>query len=256
MKNLSTYYRIRDSHKKRIFTIYSWIIPVGICSFFLLSFFRAYIFCKIQSLLNLKFISVSKFLFVYGFVGSLLCLIISIIPSFIPCSRNNKFDDIDFICNVTNFDYTQNSTIYYYDSYSIYFSNLWKNDRKFFINVFYIFLILLKICLTFAIRLFSVIIIKNLGPEYLICSNSIFYFISEGLDTIASMFYNKFYYYKLYDILDELCSISGTILYLEFIELNFLGLSFNLKKNIKIRSQKDSKSITNDKDEDDSEIKL
>ena len=106
MKNFSTYYRIIDNHKKRVFKVYAWIIPIGILFFIVLSFFRAYMFCKIKWLLDLKFISVSKLLILYGFFGSLICLIISIIPTYIPCIKNkNTFKNIKYFCNVTDFEY-------------------------------------------------------------------------------------------------------------------------------------------------------
>ena len=91
-----------------------------------------------------------------------------------------------------------------------------------------------------------------MSPEYLICSNSIFYCISELIDTIACLFLQKFKYYKLYDVLDELCSILGTIFYLELIEFNFCGLDFDLKRNIIKRSIKETKrikSINSDEEE-------
>ena len=239
MKNLSTFYRLIDDHKKRIFKIYTWIIPVGIFGFILISLLRAYTFCNIKVILDLKFISTSKLLFFYGLLGSLVCFIISIFPTIIPCTNSNSqnsFKNIDFICNVTDIDYTNNSTIYYYDNYLVYFKSLWKNDRNNFENILFVFLILFKIILSFFIKLYSILIINNLSPEYLICSNSIFYFISELVDTISCLFFEQFKYYKLYDVLDELCSILGTIFYLELIEFNFCGLDFDLKRNIIKRS--------------------
>ena len=239
MKNLSTFYRLIDNHKKRIFKIYPWIIPVGICSFILISLLRAYTFCSIKEVLHLQFTSISTLLFFYGLFGSLICFIISIIPTIIPCTNSNNknsFKYIDFICNVTDIDYTNNSTIYYYDNYFVFFKNLWQSDRNIYINILFLFLIIIKIILSFFIKLYSILIINNLSPEYLICSNSIFYFISELVDTISCLFFEQFKYYKLYDVLDELCSILGTIFYLELIEFNFCGLDFDLKRNIIKRS--------------------
>ena len=135
-----------------------------------------------------------------------------------------------------------NSTIYYYDNYYIYFKSLWqndKNDRTIIESILYVILIIIKIILTFFVKLYSTLIIKNLSPEYLICSNSLFYFITELIDSIACLFLHKFKYYKLFDILDELFSILGTIFYLELIEFHFWGLDFNLKINIIMRSIKE-----------------
>ena len=102
-------------------------------------------------------------------------------------------------------------------------------------------LILFKLILTFLIKLYCILIIKKLSPEYLICSNAIYYFLNESIDTIGCLFLGKFKYYKLYDVLDEVFSILGTIFYLELIEFDFCGIDFNLKKNIKRRSLNESK---------------
>ena len=241
MKALSIKYRLIDNHKRRIFKIYSWIIPVGIFSFILISLLRSYNFCKAKWLFDLKFISVSKLLLFYGALGSIICLTVSIFPSLFHCRNKQSFYNIDFICNVTDFDLSNNSTSYYYESYSLYLKNLWREERAIYKNFIYLILILIEIILYFLIKLYSVLIIKNLYPEYLICSNLIYYFIIETIDSISCIFLNKFKYYKLYDILDELFSIIGTIFYLELIEFNFWGLDFDLKKNIKKRSESESR---------------
>ena len=237
MKSLSTFFRLIDDHKIRIFKVYTWIIPIGIISFILISLLRSYTFCKIKQHFDLKFISVSKIFLVYGFFGFLICFIISIIPTIFPCSNNNTFEKI--ICTVKNIDNNNNSTTYYYDNYYVYFKDLWKKEEIYY-NILFIFIVIFKIILSFLIKLFSILIIKNLSPEYLICSNSIFYFITESIDSIASLIIEKFKYYKLFDILDELFSILGTIFYLELIEFKFCGLNYNFKKNIKIRSIKET----------------
>ena len=77
MKILSIIYRLIDNHKKRIFKIYTWILPIGIGSFILISLLRSYNFCKIKWLLELKFISVSKLLLFYGSLGFIFCFILS-----------------------------------------------------------------------------------------------------------------------------------------------------------------------------------
>ena len=244
MKTISIIYRLIDDHKTRLFKIYTWIIPIGIISFILISFLRSYNFCKINWLFDLKFISVSQLLLFYGISGFLICCIISIFPNYISCVDKEKFNHIDYICNVTDFDISNNSTIYYYEKYSIYIKKLWRNERDTIINILYLVLIFSKIILNFLIKLFKFLIIKHLGPEYLICSNSIYYFFNESIDSIACLYLGKFKFYKLYDILDEFFSILGTMLYLELVEFDFCGIDFNLKKNIAKRSQSDCKLVT------------
>ena len=151
------------------------------------------------------------------------------------------FKNINFICNVTDINSSTNSTTYYYESYSVYMKNLWRKERALYTNIIYLILIIIKLFLYFIIKLFAMLIIKNLKPEYLICSNAIYYFVIESIDTLVCLVLDKFKYYKLYDILDELFSILGTIFYLELIEFDYCGIDFNLKKNIKKRSLSETK---------------
>ena len=249
MKTLSVVYRIIDDHKKRIFKIYKWIIPIGISSFILISLLRAYNFCKVKWLFDLKFISVSKLLLFYGSLGFIFCLIISTVVNYIPCVDKDSFNDINFICNVTDVDSSTNSTKYYYDRYSGYIKSLWREERHSYINIIFLVLIIIKVFLNFLIKLFGILIIKKLKPEYLIISNVIYYFIVGSIDTIACLFLGKFKYYKLYDILEDLFSILGTLFYLELIEFDFCGLDFNLKKNIEERSLREL-NLANSFDQD------
>ena len=241
MKSLSILFRLIDDHKKRIFKIYTWIIPLGITFFLLISLLKSYTLCKIKYLLEFEFISITELLLFYGIIGFFICSLISIIPSCIPCVDINSFENIELVCNVTLINYDQNSTAYYYENYLSYFRNIWRDNRPIFINILYIFLLTLELIFSSLTKLYSIIIIKNLSQEYLICTNSIYYFIIESIDSIACLFLDKFKFYKLFDILDELFSILGTIVYLELIEFKFCGLDYNLKKNIKERSLQDGK---------------
>ena len=249
-KLISTIFLL-NNEEKRIFKIYHWIVPIGIIIYIFISLLRSYTFCKIKWLLDLKYISEYKFLIKYGFFGSLVCFILSIIVNFIPCANKEEFYHIDFICNVTK-TIDLNNTIYYYDNFSAFFRNLW--DKKgILINILYILLFIIKIFLNFMNTLFFILFIKNLSPEYLICSNSIYYFIIESIDYIYSFVSKENMTYKIFDILEELFCIIGTILYLEFIELNFCGLNHDLKETIIKRSLKETSlaNLNNDDEDDD-----
>ena len=112
----------KEDSKKRLYKSYPWIIPIGIICFISISLLRAYAYCKIKWVMDIKYFSHMKFLLIYGFLGASICFIISIIPSLIPCIDKNDFENIYLICNVNKIT-ENNHTIYYYDSYSIFFSN-------------------------------------------------------------------------------------------------------------------------------------
>jgi len=246
-KILSTIFRFIDDDNKKIYTKYVWIVPLGIIFFILITYLRAYIFVKIKFIFDTKFMLPSNILFLYSFFGAFVSFIISIIPSNIPftdasfnlseyLNSNTTFKDdlIQTICQVRE----NNSTILYYESYSIYFKILLKND------FLMIILFILKIVLYFSNKLFYLYTIKDLGAEYILCANSIFYIITEVIDTCFFLFKKTdFKFYKFFGMIAQIFSFIGTLIYLELIELHFCELDHNLKKYIKERA-------TEDEDED------
>ena len=246
LKILSTFDIFNNGNEIKIYKNYIWIILIGIMSFVLITLLRAYSFCKTKWLFDFKYISLIKFLFVYSTIGAIICFISSIISSNIECIKEDKFNDIIFICKVRNND------ILYYDNFTIYFKNIWNND-KLLINILYIILLAFEIILSFITRLYSLLIIENLNPEYLICSNSIIHFFTKIVTKIIFYFLDDIKYYSNYEIIAEFLSILAIIFYLELIELKFCELNYNLKKHIKERCLEDSKTNKteiNNEDED------
>ena len=95
------------------------------------------------------------------------------------------------------------------------------------------------------------VVYKELSPVYFICTNrfispilSIYYFINgyikndniEDIDIIISIL----------NFLILIFYILGSIVYLEFIELNFCNLNFYTRRNIKGRSDKEFKISIDD----------
>ena len=83
---------------------------------------------------------------------------------------------------------------------------------------------------------FSFLIIKLLGPEYLVCADSILFFLIKIISLIFYLINKSLKIEFLFDFLSQFFSLLGTIIYLELIELNFCKLNYNLKRNINIRS--------------------
>ena len=241
-KILSTVYRFIDDDKKKIYTFYPGLVPIGIFIYFLIVILRAYSFCKIKWLCDTKYILPSKILILYNFFGTFLCFIVSIIPHFYPCTKtynNNENSFQNIVCQVPD---DEDPKILYYDNYSIYFKIFLKNILT------HTIIFVLKTTFCFFNKIFTIYIIKNLSPEYIICSNSIYYFITEIIDLCYYLFSNYkahdqekkiLKFYKLYGVIAEIFCFLGSLIYLELIELHFCQLDYNIKKNIKIRADKD-----------------
>jgi len=257
LKILSIYFRIIGD-EKILYREYIWIIPIAIIIFNLIMLLRCYVYCKIKWMLQYKCISSIKLLILYGFFGTCICFIISSFTSLYPCVDKNTFQDIEYFCNITSFDNSTNLKTYYYDSFSIFFKNLWKQDKETHINIFFLLLFIFKSSLPFFIRLYLLMIINYLGPEYLICANCIQYFISELIDYIYFVYryYSietdiQYKYYKFCGTLGQFFSLIGCLIYLEIIELNFCKLNENLSKKIKDRCSIEKRLYYESENDDD-----
>ena len=238
-KALSLIYRFVDDDENSLYKEYLWIIPIGILIFISITLLRAYTFCKIKSFFDFKFLLSSKFLALYSIIGAILCFIFGLIASLNPCVEKKTFKNINLICTIK--DKKIENFRYYYDSYSIFFKTLWVTERKIWINIGFVVIFIIKIILSFAVKIYLMLILQKLNPEYLICSNSIYYFIT---DIIVFIIYyislsQEFKIYKFFGIIAQLFSVFGTIVYLELIELNFCNLNHDLKRNIRDRAEKD-----------------
>ena len=105
-------------------------IPLGIVSFLILIVIRSYVNSKIKWYMDLKYISLRKFLVIYGLMGSIICTFICLITTYNECIiskykfKNNKIGLHNFICavqeNKISFLYG-NLTYEYVDNFKIYF---------------------------------------------------------------------------------------------------------------------------------------
>ena len=180
---------------------YYWIIFIGITFSILMTLLRAYTFCKMKILFD-KLILPSEILIFISFLGVFVNFIVSIIPSNYPCTNdyNNlkadsfKDDFIKFICQVRE----SNSTVLYFESYSIFFKELFKN------NILLITLFIFKIGIYFCNKLFFIYIVKNLSAEFIVCANSITFSLVELFDLLY-IFFTKiiFNFYKFYSAITQ-----------------------------------------------------
>ena len=214
---MSTIQLFNDEIEKKIYKKYIWITPIAIISFILLTFLKSYTYCKSKFYFDLKYIPVIKFLMLVGLVGAIICSIASIISSFFKCVDRKAFYDINLFCKT----YDKPTKDRYYDNYTIFFRDLWKEEEKIYNNIIYLFLFILRNINCFLTTFFTFLIIKNLRPEFYVIAISIYYFIIELLRFINFLIEGKYENFNLYDVLAEIFSFIGVAIYLELIELNF-----------------------------------
>ena len=250
-KILSTVYRFIDDENKKLYIFYPGLVPIGIIIYFLIILLKAYSFCKIKWLCDAKYILPSKILLLYNLLGTILCFIISIISHLYPCTKTFNNNEIfqNQVCQVKG---NKEPKVLYYDNYSIYLEIFCKNILT------SIIIFVLKTIFCFFNKVFTIYIIKNLSPEYIICFNSIYYFITEIIDLCYFLISylkdtddaqnqvkdnnnkNKgFKLYKFFSMIAEIFCFLGSLIYLELIELHFCKLDYNINKNIKIRAEID-----------------
>ena len=240
---------IYESDEEKTFKKYLSLFFIGIIGFIILYFIDGLILCKLKWYFDLKFISEKKMLVYFGLFGFIIFLLSSIIFNSLICPNTDIFNLIYCVY--------EDESKKYFDNFSIFFKNIWKEDRTPIINIVYIFIFLLKITLSAFHYFFVYLIIKVLSPEYLVCSDSILYFIVKIITLIYQIITGELTYEFIFDFLSQFFSLLGTLIYLELIELNFCNLNHYLKKNINKRTETESFRLldiySDDKDEQSSE---
>jgi len=238
---LSFFMKKKIEDNKSLFVISNWYIVLGIFIYIIIITIRAYSYTKIKWFIDLKYISSTKLLIFIGFIGIIISSISCIIVTFIKCSSEINF------CEVED---TANSTIKYLDNFGVFFNKISILDYSEIIIEACV--ILFGMIFKYFFFYYNILIIEYLTPVHIIFYNSIFYFIIK----IIAIFYNKikdnllldksikFYNiqkHTILDILGNFIAIFGFLIYLELIELRFCKLNYNLRKNIAKRSIDDIK---------------
>ena len=92
----------------------------------------------------------------------------------------------------------------------------------------------------------EILTIYYLNPMYCLMLNNICY----GLEKIILFLFDikmKYFAYFFLSVISEFIAIFGYIIYLEIIELNFCGLSDNIKRKISIKGEKEFNKLNDDK---------
>ena len=102
-------------------------------------------------------------------------------------------------------------------------------------NIFYLFLFIIRIILNTFRILYFILIIRHLSPEYYSCSYDLYYIIINVIGLIKAIIKKGDIKLEIYDVLSEIGSLIAILIYLEIIELNFCNLNHDLKKYIENR---------------------
>ena len=232
------------------------LVPIGILIYISLITLRSYVNSSIKWLIDLKYISEKKLLMFYGLMGAIISSIICIITTFIECKDKGENADIyDYICKV---EYSKKR---YFDNFKAVHHTLENKEDVWII----ILKTILGIIFFYFNKYFSMLIIKYFTPVHLIFSFPVYYFIQKIVLIINTLIQEKTLFsanrinfieakFSL-DILGDIFSSFGFLIYLEIIELNFCELNYNLRRKISERADNEKLGYLGieDEDEDDDE---
>ena len=233
---------IMNDSSHRIYKIYKIFIPIGILLFLASMYLSAYTSCKIKWLMDLKYISPNKLLIIYGIIGTIICGIAGTISTFVPCEdKIISFDEMVRICSQKITRQYNNKTNYYYDSFIVHHNKIFPEYGNSFYAFKNICLIILKSLTIFLVNFFLLLILKYLDPLFFICVKFVYYFFVALINIITTAIQKRNIEKENFvNFFSQAFVIIATLVHIEFIELNFCDLNYNLKKNITNRSISDS----------------
>ena len=271
---------IIDKNLPILYVIKRLYIPIGIVIYMILIMGRAYVNTKIKWFMDLKYISPSKLLIYYGIMGTIICTLVSIISTYIKCEdfNNNEINLYDYICKIpyNGSDINETPNARYFESFTIYFDTLLGRVNTKYENkeiIYEIVIIVLGMISFFFHKYFSIKVIQQLTPVYLILSNPILYVFQKIILIVNNYFRQKTFFLKdtnqyiiskfIFDWAGDLFTIIGVLIYLEIFELKFCNYDYNIKVNITRRSlietkeiSEPEKSVINDEENQDEESSI
>ena len=101
---------------------------------------------------------------------------------------------------------------------------------------------------------FEILTIYYLNPFYVLMTNNVYYILSELISFMLNLSNEGLAIVQfILAELSEFFAISGYMVYLEILELNFCGLNENLRKSIMEKGEKEFKQLKENIIEEDNE---
>ena len=239
-----------------IYYKYKYLVFVGIILYVFLITIRSYVYLKLKWYMDKKYVSHNKLFMVYGFLGIIIYLIISIVGTFNNCNHIKAVRE--YICKVTKTEINnKNITYFYLDNFAIYINNFQKDGNFFEKYIWEIGVIFLGIVSLFLKEYFSILIIKCLTPVHVIISYPIVFLAQKAVMTIRTIFSDiKFFHgnrnkkikFSL-DIFGDAICVFGFIIYLELIKIKCCKFDYNTRDNMMKRSFGEINEAINDVDQ-------
>ena len=237
-----------------------YICPIyflAIIPHLLLITLRSYTNSRLKWLMDLKYISSTKIISAYGFIGAIICFVLFFPFYFFAdncCQLLNYNEDCNFtsnnynfsnyICRIPDINDTNKSNI----DYLIYFSNDNNNninrvgiDKEIPFSLF-------KIIFFFLFKYFYIMTIKILSPVHVIFSFPLQFFFEKLIMASATMILDYSLFSEdnpakiakmILNFAGDIFAIISFLIYLELIVLNFNNYNQDIKENIKERAIKD-----------------
>ena len=234
-----------EGNLPKLYRLQKIYIPLGIIAFLILVIIRSYVNSKIKWYMDLKYISLRKFLVIYGLMGSIICAFICSVTTYKECIKSNyklidsKIDLHNYICavqdNITN-SLEGNFTYEYLDNFKIYFKAFKHKEI-----LKEIIVIIFGILTFFFYKFFTLLSIKYLTPVHIVFTTPIYFLFKKSCLIIYTVFSeesvfivnNKIKKEKFFlDISGDILSVFGFLIYLEIIIFNCKGLNYNININI------------------------
>jgi len=218
------------------------LIPIGIFSYLIIILLRGYTLSEIKISMDLRYISPSKLLIIYGIIGIIVNVIICVVSTYIKCKSVGDFDI--HICNI----YNKNNNENYLDNYDIYLQILSDSTNK---EMIIEIITSLIAAITYLLYIyFYILIIKYLTPVHTLFAALVNGFFVKIISIIHMLISNKnnspsnegnqnsilINFKNIFDFLSSTFACVGLFVFLELIELRFCNLHFNLRANIMRRS--------------------
>ena len=243
----------KDTFEYIVIRFGAYFIPLLFILYEICTAMRDYSWVKSKYLMDIRSVPPYKILMYFGIIGSSLIVICYIIFTNVPCrsfgnvtlDTNNNYinidsgEEINFLkeyCLLKRYNEKTNILNLYYDSFSSLIDD-YKNMKSHFYTE--IFVVIPLYLLASLINNFSYIfMIRYSDANNILISKNFYYFIKRIIVMIINIGDEKYITILKFFVFEiqEIISIISNMIYIEIIELRFCKLDYELKKNIKNRS--------------------